>query len=74
MLNTSSTDAGSGAGIKGETNIPIPHESGHKHVSGSAAFVDDYPPSRDQLFAYIGYSNIAKGKIKSIDLDAVWKN
>ena len=43
-----------------------------KHVSGSAVYVDDYPPTRDQLFAYIGYSKVAKGKIKNIDLGAVW--
>ena len=73
MSNIASADTKSSSKITGETNTPIPHESSHKHVSGSAAYVDDYPQTRDQLFAYIGYSKIAKGKIKSINLSAVWE-
>ena len=71
MPDLSSADAKSVTAIGGKTNTPMPHESACKHVSGQAIYVDDYPPTRDQLFAYIGYSTIAKGRISSIDLSAV---
>ena len=71
MLDRSAAATSLTVSITGQTHSAIPHESAHKHVSGRANFVDDYPPTRDQLFAYIGYSAIAKGKIESIDLSDV---
>ena len=52
-----------GAGLK--------HESAHKHVSGEALYTDDIPVPEDVLHAYAGFSCIARGKIKSLDLSKV---
>jgi xanthine dehydrogenase molybdopterin-binding subunit B len=32
--------------------IPPPHESGHKHVTGAAMYVDDAPPARGELVVW----------------------
>lgn len=49
----------------------LKHESAHKHVSGAALYVDDIPTPHDTLHAYAGFSDIARGTIKSISLDKV---
>ena len=54
---------GAGAGVR--------HESGHKHVSGTAQYVDDQPLPQGGLHAYVGLSNIARGRLRSMDLSAV---
>jgi len=51
MLDQSAAATSLTVSITGQTHSAIPHESAHKHVSGRANFVDDYPPTRDQLFA-----------------------
>ena len=47
------------------------HESAHKHVSGSAMYVDDIPTQDRCLHAYIGFSTCTHGLISSLDLDEV---
>ena len=48
-------------------SIKKEHESASKHVSGKAKYLDDIPEPKNLLHAAIGYSQIAKGKIKSIN-------
>jgi xanthine dehydrogenase large subunit len=47
------------------------HESAIKQVTGSADFLDDYPTPKGCLHGAIIGAAIAKGQIKSIDLNAV---
>ena len=47
-------------------SIKKEHESASKHVSGKAKYIDDIPEPKNLLHAAIGYSIIAKGKIKTI--------
>jgi len=51
----------------------IPHDSAHGHVTGKSIFVDDIPPSRNELFVGVVGSPIAHGRIISVDLSAVLK-
>ncbi len=47
------------------------HESAKKHVSGKAKYTDDILEPKNLLHGAIGYSTIAKGRIKKIDLTEV---
>ncbi len=49
----------------------VSHDSAHKHVAGSADYVDDIPHPSNLLHCYIGTSDIAHGRIKKIDLTEV---
>ena len=49
----------------------MPHDSGHKHVAGTAEYIDDIPMPGGGLHAYLGLSTKAHARIVSIDLDAV---
>jgi len=49
----------------------LPHESATLHVSGAAAYTDDLPSPRGTLFAAIGTSPVAHGRLRSLDLSAV---
>lgn len=53
------------------TGRDLKHDSAEAHVTGSATYIDDSPPLRKQYYACIGRSQIAHGKIKSIDLTDV---
>ncbi|MFK5980130.1 MAG: xanthine dehydrogenase molybdopterin binding subunit [Rhizobiaceae bacterium] len=57
--------------IKGVVHKSIPHDSGHKHVCGSAEYIDDIPEPAGTLHLYFGLSEIANGSIDNIDLSAV---
>ncbi|MEM7302256.1 MAG: xanthine dehydrogenase molybdopterin binding subunit [Pseudomonadota bacterium] len=57
--------------IRGGVSAQQPHDSGHKHVTGEAVYIDDMPDLAGTLHAALGLSTIAKGHIKSIDLSAV---
>lgn len=50
---------------------PKPHDSGTKHVSGQAKYIDDLPEPHGTLHVVPGLSPIAFGKIKSIDFQKV---
>ena len=56
---------------KGVAGRSVKHESAHKHVSGEALFTDDIPLPVGTLHAYVGFSDIAKGKVLSMDLSRV---
>ena len=47
------------------------HDSAVKHVTGKAVYIDDIPEPKNTLHLSLGMSEIAKGKIKSINLDDV---
>ena len=47
------------------------HDSGIKHVSGHARYIDDLPEPAGTLHVVPGMASIASGRIKSLDLDPV---
>ncbi len=59
---------GTAAGAAGSAR---PHESAVGHVSGAAVYTDDIPAPAGALYAYPGLSSVARGRIVSMDLDAV---
>ncbi len=59
------------ARIRGGVHEQQPHESGHKHVAGSAEYIDDMPEPSDTLHAYLGLSQRAHAEIVSVDYEAV---
>ncbi|RCW79767.1 xanthine dehydrogenase molybdopterin binding subunit [Phyllobacterium bourgognense] len=57
--------------IRGGVHEKQPHESGHKHVSGTAEYIDDMPEPSDTLHAYLGLSQRAHAEILSVGFEAV---
>ena len=57
--------------IKGAVGSPIPHDSGHLHVSGEALYTDDIAEPRDMLHIAVGMSAKPHAKIRKLDLSAV---
>ncbi|WP_243642333.1 xanthine dehydrogenase molybdopterin binding subunit [Marinobacterium mangrovicola] len=55
----------------GATGVARAHESASKHVSGAATYVDDIVTPHGTLHAAVGYSRIARGHIRSLDLSGV---
>ncbi len=47
------------------------HDSAHKHVTGSAAYVDDLTEPAGALHACLGLSTVAHAAIEAMDLSAV---
>lgn len=47
------------------------HESAHKHVSGTAVYIDDIPEPAGTLHGCLGLSTVAHGRIRAMDLSAV---
>ena len=58
-------------GIVRTVRRPLPHDSALKHVAGEAVYVDDIPEPRNLLHAWIRTSDIAHGKIRTLDLAPV---
>ena len=52
-------------------NKPTPHDSAHLHVRGAAAYIDDIREPEGTLHIAPGLSNVARGRIIKLDLDAV---
>ena len=50
---------------------PLPHDSGAKHVQGSAEYIDDMPEPVGTMHIAVGGSPVARGTIRRIDLDEV---
>ncbi|MEM6774265.1 MAG: xanthine dehydrogenase molybdopterin binding subunit [Pseudomonadota bacterium] len=50
---------------------PTPHESALRHVTGSAVYIDDMPEPTGMLHAYVGLSEVTRGRIKALDLSRV---
>jgi xanthine dehydrogenase large subunit len=57
--------------IRGGVHEKERHESGHKHVTGTAEYIDDMPEPSGTLHAYLGLSERAHAEILSVDFDAV---
>ncbi|MQW85633.1 xanthine dehydrogenase molybdopterin binding subunit [Sinorhizobium saheli] len=57
--------------IRGGVHEKERHESGHKHVSGTAEYIDDIPEPAGTLHGYLGLSGRAHAEILSIDFEAV---
>ena len=47
------------------------HDSAHKHVAGTAVYIDDIAEPAGTLHAGLGLSAVARGVLKSVDLAAV---
>lgn len=50
----------------------IEHESAKLHVTGQARYIDDIPLPADALFVSVGQTALARGQIKSLNLEPVW--
>ncbi len=50
---------------------PLPHDAAPLHVAGTARYVDDIPVPAGCLHLAFGMSPVAKGRVTSVDLDAV---
>jgi len=59
------------AKISGGVHTDQRHDSAHKHVAGEAIYIDDMPEPAGTLHIGLGLSNVAHGKLKSVDLAAV---
>lgn len=58
-------------GLQGGVRRALQHDSGHKHVTGEAIYVDDMPTPANLLHIYVAQSPIAHGRITRFDVDAV---
>jgi xanthine dehydrogenase large subunit len=47
---------------------PIAHDSAREHVSGEAVYLDDLPPTRNELLVDFVGSPLAHARIKSVDV------
>ncbi|WP_027488738.1 xanthine dehydrogenase molybdopterin binding subunit [Allorhizobium undicola] len=57
--------------IKGPMHQSLRHDSAHKHVSGTAEYIDDIPEPAGLLHGALGLADRAHAEIISIDLSAV---
>ncbi len=59
-----------GAAAGQSAHKPIPHDSGHKHVAGTAVYADDIAEPAAMVHVHIGYAGFARGRVRA-DLTAV---
>ena len=57
--------------ISGGVHTSRRHDSAHKHVTGTAEYIDDMREPAGTLHGYLGLSQRAKATITSMDLEAV---
>ena len=57
--------------IKGAVHKDLRHDSAHKHVAGSAVYIDDMTEPKNMLHIYVAMSEKAHAEIPSLDLGAV---
>ncbi|MFN3663250.1 xanthine dehydrogenase molybdopterin binding subunit [Yoonia sp.] len=50
---------------------PLPHDAAHLHVTGAARYIDDIPTPAGTLHLAFGLSDVAKGVITAMDIEAV---
>src|SRR5690606_14751833 len=62
------TPAAPSPGIVG---APLAHDSAVGHVTGVARYVDDLPEYEGMLHLAVGRTTVARGRVTSLDLDAV---
>ncbi len=51
--------------------LPLAHDSAERHVTGSAAYLDDLREPEGTLHVALGGSPVARGRVKKLDLEAV---
>ncbi|MEW9805521.1 xanthine dehydrogenase molybdopterin binding subunit [Mesorhizobium sp. ZMM04-5] len=61
------------ARIKGGVATGQRHDSAHKHVTGTAIYIDDMPEPEGLLHGCLGLSTVAHGRITRLDLSEVRK-
>ncbi len=57
--------------IMGAVHEPRRHDSGHKHVTGQAVYIDDLPEPAALLHVYFGVSAEAHARVTKLDLEPV---
>lgn len=57
--------------INGAMHAPLRHDSAHKHVTGTAEYIDDIAEPAGTLHGALGMADRAHAEIVSVDLDAV---
>ena len=70
-MNKHPANALKAARIVGGVATDQKHDSAHKHVTGTAVYIDDIPEPEGTLHIGLGFSSVAHGSFKSIDLSAV---
>ena len=50
---------------------PLPHDAAHRHVDGTARYVDDIPVPAGTLHLCFGTSTVARGRVTAMDLGPV---
>jgi len=64
-------DSGAAARLLPVLNAPIGHDSGPRHVSGEAFYVDDIPEPPGLLHLHVGQATRAHARVTRLDLSAV---
>ena len=59
------------ASIRGGVATDQRHDSAHKHVTGTAIYIDDMPEPAGLLHGCLGLSTVAHGTIRDMDLSGV---
>ncbi len=59
--------------MKGVIGLPLEHDSAQMHVQGSAQYIDDISVPSGTLHVAFALSNVAHGRINSIDVSAAKK-
>ncbi|UTW59338.1 xanthine dehydrogenase molybdopterin binding subunit [Kordiimonas sp. SCSIO 12603] len=57
--------------IKGAVHKDLRHDSAHKHVAGTAVYIDDVAEPKNMLHMYVAMSEKAHAEITEMDLSAV---
>ena len=57
--------------IAGGVHTRQQHDSAHKHVTGTAVYIDDMPEPAGTLHGCLGLSTATHATIRSMDLSAV---
>ncbi|WP_192924820.1 xanthine dehydrogenase molybdopterin binding subunit [Sinorhizobium medicae] len=57
--------------ITGPMHAPLRHDSAHKHVAGTADYIDDMPEPNGTLHGALGLTDRAHAEILAMDLSAV---
>jgi xanthine dehydrogenase large subunit len=68
---TAAPAEGPATAIRGGAHVPLAHESGIKHVTGRAEYIDDIPEPAGTLHAALGLADRAHARVTALDLDAV---
>ena len=57
--------------VEGAVGTPLGHDSGSKHVSGEATYIDDIPEPPGTLHIYIAMSERAHAVVRTLDVSQV---